>query len=84
MAEVIDVEEDIKHVLPKPWRRGPQPQVLVGQGYRGLSAFAGYRLHAGARGVANKVNEHQNGVDPVYFPQKVEVRDAVGILVEVS
>ena len=32
VAEVIDVEEDVEHVLPKPWGGGTKSEMLAGQG----------------------------------------------------
>ena len=54
MAEVINVDEHVEHVFPKPRAGGAKAEMLGGQGYRGLPTFAGYWLHARARGVANK------------------------------
>ena len=69
VAKVSNIQEHVEQVLPKPGGGGTKPEMLGGQDYRVLPTFSEYWLRLPHRVVADKVNGHQNGVDPVHFPQ---------------
>lgn len=81
-VEVVNVNQGVSKNIACPRSEYPYAEVVGSETYSFLPAFLRNQVPAGDCGIAHEIDEDRGSVDFLPFPQKAQMCQPIGILME--